>query len=69
MLLKFVRTDQESKEKERRGLVLIVLKGCDTLTTNKNAHAVVAVARRAFWNFTIKARSGSQLLELFFFIL
>jgi len=27
-------------EKKRRGLVLTVLKGCDTLTTNKNAHAV-----------------------------
>ncbi len=31
------RTDQEQK---RRGLVLTVCEGCDTLTTNKNAHAV-----------------------------
>jgi hypothetical protein len=36
----FVGPTLQKYTKERRGLVLIVLKGCDTPIPNKNAHAV-----------------------------
>jgi hypothetical protein len=40
MLLKFVRTAQESKEKRKTWVSPYISEGCDTLITNKNAHAV-----------------------------